>query len=108
MARRTILFAAALALAIGVSARGESPLPADSDANALSNFPTATFGGPQFWSDELVLRDWRIQQNALTGHYRLLDDKNFRRAWGTFDQCRDALDDLKRRESLPPVRRPHR
>jgi hypothetical protein len=67
------------------------------------NFPTATLGGQQFWSDDLVLRGWRIQQNALTGHYRLLDDKDFRRAWGTFDECRAALDDFQRREMLPPV-----
>jgi hypothetical protein len=105
MAYRTVFIAAFFALAGAIASRGESPMTAAAPvAGALPNLPSATLGGSQFWSDELVLRDWRIQQNALTGHYRLLDDKDFRRAWGTFGQCRDAFDDLARRESLPPVK----
>jgi pimeloyl-ACP methyl ester carboxylesterase len=60
-------------------------------------------GGVQFWSDDLVFRGWRIQQNALSGHYRLLDDRDFRRAWGTFEQCQARLEELKRDEKLPPL-----
>jgi hypothetical protein len=104
MAIRTVLISAVVALAIAASACGETPMAGgDQSASAPPNFPTGTLGGSQFWSDELVLRGWRIQQNALTGHYRLLDDKDFRRAWGTYDECTAALDDLKTREKLPPV-----
>jgi len=102
MVVRTVFIIAVFAIAVVASARGETPAPSG-DANAPPNFPTATLGGSQFWSDELVLHGWRIQQNALTGHYRLLDDKDFRRAWGTYDQCAAALGDLKIREKLPAV-----
>ena len=74
-----------------------------STAAAPLNFPSATLGGTQFWTDELVFRNWRIQQNCLTGHYRLLDGDDFRRAWGTFDQCRKKLDELKRELNLKPM-----
>ena len=67
------------------------------------NLAAPTLGGKQFWADELLFRDWRIQRNTFTGHYRLLDEQNIRRAWGTFDECRSALDDIKRREKLPPL-----
>jgi hypothetical protein len=47
-----------------------------------------------------VQGEWRIQRNVLTGHYRLLDDRNFRRAWGTYEQCSAVFTDLVRRERL--------
>jgi hypothetical protein len=72
-------------------------------ASAPLNFPSSTLGGVQFWSDELVFRGWRIQQNALSGHYRLLDEHDFRMAWGTFDQCRARFDELRREQKLPPL-----
>jgi len=65
-----------------------------------------TMGGRQMWTDELVFREWRIQRHALTGHYRLLDGQDHRRAGGTFDQCRDELEQIKRDQSLPPIRGP--
>jgi len=78
----------------------------ESPATELPNFPSITLGGAQFWSDELIFQRWRIQRNALTEHYRLLDDNDFRRAWGTFDQCREKLDSIRRDEQLPPMRGP--
>jgi hypothetical protein len=74
-----------------------------SPAPATPNVPLPTFGGQQFWSDEFVYRDWRIQRHALTDHCRLLDPRDVRRAWGTYDQCRAAFDALKGREMLPPL-----
>jgi hypothetical protein len=67
------------------------------------NFAWRTLGGEQFWSDELVYGQWRIQRNEFTGHYRLLDPTDVRRAWGTAEQCREALDELKQKEKLPPL-----
>lgn len=86
---------AGLAWASSLELRGQDGAPV--------NFPTATLGGTQFWSDELVFRDWRIQRNALSGHYRLLDDRDFRMAWGTLDQCRSRLGELARERRLPPM-----
>ena len=58
---------------------------------APPNVAWRTLGGDQFWSDELVHGQWRIQRNAITGNYRLLDPANVRRAWGSDEQCRAAL-----------------
>jgi hypothetical protein len=84
-----------VACAAGAALRAETPAPV--------NLPLPTMGGDAFWSDELVLHGWRIQQNVLSEHYRLLDPQNVRRAWGTAEQCRAALDEVKRRENLPPL-----
>jgi pimeloyl-ACP methyl ester carboxylesterase len=66
-------------------------------------FPAPTLGGKQFWSDELFFRGWRIQRNAMTGHYRLLDPKDRRHGWGTFKQCRAKLEEIKREKHLKPM-----
>lgn len=50
-----------------------------------------TMGGKQFWTDHLWLYDWRIQQNSVSGHWRLLDPSNYRMAWGSFEHCFHVL-----------------
>jgi pimeloyl-ACP methyl ester carboxylesterase len=67
------------------------------------NFAWKTLGGDQFWSDELVFGKWRIQRNEITAHYRLLDPSDVRRAWGSVDECRAALADVRRIDQLPPL-----
>jgi pimeloyl-ACP methyl ester carboxylesterase len=67
------------------------------------NFAWKTLGGEQFWSDELVFGKWRIQRSEITSHYRLLDPFDVRRAWGSADECRTALADVKRIDQLPPL-----
>jgi hypothetical protein len=62
-----------------------------------------TIGGKQFWADVWFFHEWRIQRHALTGHCRLLDGKNRRHTWGTFDTCRNRLDEIRRRDNLPPM-----
>jgi len=66
--------------------------------------PMPTLGGKQFWADELFFHQWRIQHNVLTGHYRLLDENNRRHASGTYRECRDVLEQIKRQRRLPPMR----
>jgi pimeloyl-ACP methyl ester carboxylesterase len=73
------------------------------DASALATVPMPTLGGTQFWADQLLFREWRIQRNAVTGHCRLLDGNNLRHAWGTLDECRGALEEIKRRKQLRPM-----
>lgn len=65
--------------------------------------PMPTLGGKQFWGDELIFHDWRIQRNVMDGQCRLLDGKNWRHASGTFDRCREVLDGIKRDRNLPPM-----
>jgi len=84
------------------------PLPAadsgDADGGHKEWIPMPTLGGMQFWSDELVFHDWRIQRNVATGHCRLLDGKNLRHGWGTFDQCKTILNEIKRDKKLQPMK----
>jgi hypothetical protein len=88
----TVCLAAALA---GRSLCAQTP--------ASLNLSWKTLGAEQLWSDELVYGRWRIQRNELTGHYRLLDPSDIRRAWGTDAQCRAAFAGLKRSEMLSPL-----
>ncbi len=63
-----------------------------------------TLGGRQFWGDVAFYHGWRIQRSAITGHYRLLDDEDNRQAWGTIDECRKALDELREERKLPAMK----
>ena len=63
-----------------------------------------TLGGMQFWGDVSWFRGWRIQQNVLTGHFRLLDKDNFRHASGTLSECRKKLNAAKKELKLPPMK----
>jgi hypothetical protein len=69
----------------------------------LMDLANQTAGGKQFWADRWFFHDWRIQRHALTGHCRLLDGNNRRHAWGSFEDCRDKFDDIRRRDKLPAM-----
>lgn len=62
-----------------------------------------TLGGRQFWADVEFFREYRIQQNVLTGHFRLLDGEDFRQASGTRDECRDKLAAIRKAQRLAPM-----
>jgi hypothetical protein len=62
-----------------------------------------TLGGKQFWSDQLLFHRWRIQENVLTGHCRLLDEQDYRRATGTFTDCRKAFETLRQELAIEPM-----
>ena len=64
------------------------------------NLPAPTLGGKFVWADIYLLAGWRIQKNFLTGHHRLLDMKNKRRAWGNYDHCLKKLDQFKAEKQL--------
>ena len=76
----------------------------DEEAAKSWNLPAATLGGKQFWADELVHGSWRIQRNVVSGHYRLLDPDNKRRAWGTWEQCHGQWKALKEAENIPALK----
>lgn len=69
-------------------------------ASRLGRLALPTLGGRQFWSDQLVFAGWRIQQNVLTGHARLLDARNVRRAWGSLDHCLVRFEEMRARHRL--------
>lgn len=68
------------------------------------NVATPTLGGTQLWGDELIYGDWRIQQHAVDGHFRLLGPRDMRYAWGTFEQCHAKLEALIVQRKLEPTR----
>ncbi|MDA9777321.1 alpha/beta hydrolase [Rubripirellula sp.] len=56
------------------------------------NLAWKTTGGMQFWTDHLFRDGYRIQQNAITGHWRLLNSDNVRLGWGSRETCESVLD----------------
>lgn len=82
----------------------DDPPPDDAPpTEGLFNMATKTLGGKQFWADRRILRGWRIQQHALTGHHRLLDPHNHRHAWGSWDHCLARLNITATDQKLAPV-----
>src|SRR5437868_348541 len=96
---RVNLICLATMIFAGIAAAAEPPEP-----TSKPNVAAPTLGGKQFWTDELLFRDWRIQRNTLTANYRLLDENDVRRAWGSFVDCRAKLDEIKRERALEPMR----
>lgn len=76
---------------------------AEEPSTGLPNLPTPTLGGKQFWTDVHFFHQWHIQRNAVTGHYRLLDGDGQRQAWGSLDECRNALTQIRSEQKLPPM-----
>ena len=70
------------------------------------NLPKKTLGGPQFHTDVMHRAGWRIQRNHLTDMFRLLDAKNSRRASGSEDECRRAMEDATIEHALQPYAGP--
>lgn len=52
------------------------------DCPTLPNINFPTMGGKVFWNDLAEENGWRVQKNNITGHCRILDNNNIRRAWG--------------------------
>jgi hypothetical protein len=75
----------------------------DTPVGGMPNVPSQTLGGQQWWGDEMCFHGWRVQRHVLTGHCRLLDDANRRRAWGTYEYCQARLIDMRDKQGLPPM-----
>lgn len=50
----------------------------------------ATLGGKVFWEDLASEGGWRVQQNKLSGHCRIIDPQDQRLAWGRCDDLAQA------------------
>ncbi|MDQ3332623.1 MAG: alpha/beta hydrolase, partial [Planctomycetota bacterium] len=62
-----------------------------------------TLGGRVFWGDVLHFRGYRIQENVLSKHFRLLDAADRRFASGTYDECVAKLEEIKQQSHLEPM-----
>ncbi len=49
---------------------------------SMPTIPTPTMGGEIWWNDLAEHNGWRLQQNTVTQHARILDPYDVRRAWG--------------------------
>lgn len=99
--------AAALAFTLGgrrLMAEEASPLAPEIEA--MQYISSKTSGGKQLWADVWFFRDWRIQRHAITHHCRLLDGENRRHASGSFETCREKLDEVRTRDNLPEMEGP--
>jgi hypothetical protein len=67
------------------------------------NLPIRTLGGAQLWADVRWRDGWRMQQHVATGHARLLDPGNVRRAWGDAEACLAEFDRRVSRRAPPPA-----
>lgn len=61
---------------------------------SLPNIPTPTMGGRTFWTTLAEYRGWRLQQNTITKHCRILNAEDIRIAWGTKNGMIKALDTM--------------
>ncbi len=52
------------------------------DEADFPNIVFPTMGGYVWWRDLVNVNGWRIQQNSITKHCRILDPADYRRAWG--------------------------
>lgn len=57
----------------------------------FNEWPMPTFGAGAVWEEVAQVGEFRIQRNRVTGHHRLLDSANVRRAWGNLETCEDVL-----------------
>ncbi len=57
----------------------------------MPNIEMGTAGGKVWWNNLVEHNGWRLQKNKLTGHCRILDPSNNRKAWGSEDKMLDAI-----------------
>lgn len=59
---------------------------------SMPNIESSTMGGKVFWDTITSYKGWRLQKNKLTGHCRLLDPNDIRKAWGSYSAMSDAFE----------------
>lgn len=63
---------------------------------SLPNVPFPTMGGEVFWNTLEEYNGWKLQQNMITHHARILNSDNIRIAWGTINGMEKAMDRMIR------------
>lgn len=63
-------------------------------SNNSPEFKWKTLGGKQFWNDQHHCGGWRIQKNAVSGRFRLLDPDNRLAMSDSEEACHAELDKL--------------
>lgn len=68
---------------------------------AYPNLKMTTWGGKQLWTDHCWRQGWRVQQNVISGHWRVLDSENVRHAWGSREACEQILQAQELSHEIP-------
>ena len=63
---------------------------------SMPNIPMPTMGGKVFWNTLCEYNGWKLQQNMITHHARILNNDDIRIAWGTINGMIRALDRFKK------------
>ena len=71
-----------MSLDISIIETGLKLLSQGKNLPLMPNIVFPTLGGKVFWTDLAEINGWRVQKNKITGHCRVLDDEDYRRAWG--------------------------
>lgn len=79
-----------------------SDMAAANQSTVWPNIALPTLGGRQVWADRYLHSGWRIQENVLTGHARLLDPRDIRRCWGPYDACRAEFERIRAEREIAP------
>lgn len=67
------------------------------------NIEVPAAGGSVLWEDVAIQNGWKLQKNLLpNGHYRILDSKGIRKAWGSGEAMKEKFKRLTREEFLEP------
>ena len=62
---------------------------------SMPNIPFPTMGGHVFWNTLAEYKGWKLQQNMITQHARILDENDVRRAWGSVQGMKKVLERLQ-------------
>ncbi len=69
----------------------------------VPRFPLPTLGGKQLWADVFLFAGYRIQQNVLTKHHRLLDPTDAKLAVGSWDHCHKTFLRVRETREVAPT-----
>ena len=58
---------------------------------SMPNIPFPTMGGKVMWNTIAEYNGWKLQQNMITQHARILDANDIRGAWGTISAMEKAM-----------------
>jgi hypothetical protein len=72
-------------------------------AQFKNNINFATAGGKVWWNNIATLNGWKLQQNKITKHFRILNPDNIRKAWGVSQSIIEAIDFIYERIKIEEV-----
>lgn len=56
------------------------------------NWDIGTMGGKMWWNEIGEYEGWRLQQNKITNHMRILNPSDNRKGWGSYEKVAEGID----------------